>query len=63
MLSLISSRNHCQRFSPPQISDTPQAGLEPAQILSLDTVECSCIAVIYIALQHPKGPPQENENL
>ena len=32
--SLISSRDHCQRSSPSRISDTPQAGFEPAQNLS-----------------------------
>ena len=32
---LISSRDHCQRFSPLQISDTPRAGFEPAQNLNL----------------------------
>ena len=31
---LISSRDHCQRSSPSQISDTPRAGFEPAQNLS-----------------------------
>ena len=31
MFSLISSWDHCQRSSPSQISDTPQAGFEPAQ--------------------------------
>ena len=30
---LISSRDHCQRFSPSRISDTPRAGFEPAQNL------------------------------
>ena len=39
MFSLISSRNHCQRSSPSQISDTPQARFEPAQNLSLGLVE------------------------
>ena len=29
--SLISSRDHCQRSSPLQISDTPRAGFKPAQ--------------------------------
>ena len=32
--SLISSRNHCQRSWPSQISDTPRAGFEPAQNLN-----------------------------
>ena len=31
MLSLISRRDHCQIFSPSQISDTPQARFELAQ--------------------------------
>ena len=38
-LSLISSRGHCQRFSPSQISDTSQTWFEPAQNLSTDFVE------------------------
>ena len=37
--SLISSRDHCQRFSPSQISDTPRAGSEPAQNLNSGLVE------------------------
>ena len=45
-LRLISSRDHCQRFSLSQISDTPQAGFEPAQNLSSDFVEWSCAVVI-----------------
>ena len=32
--TLISSRDHCQRSSPSQISDTLRAGFEPAQNLS-----------------------------
>ena len=36
---LISSRDHCQRSSPSQISDTQQAGFEPAQNLSSGLVE------------------------
>ena len=35
--SLISSRDHCQRSSPPRIFDTPQAGFEPVQSLSSGT--------------------------
>ena len=38
-LSLISSREHCQKFSPSHICDTPQAGFEPAQNLSSNFVE------------------------
>ena len=37
--SLISSREYCQRFSPSRISNTPQAGFEPAQNLSSGLVE------------------------
>ena len=32
-LSLIYSQNHCQRFSPPQISGTASAGVEALKIL------------------------------
>ena len=41
-LSLISSRNHFQRSSPLQISDTPRVRFEPVKNLSSDFVECSC---------------------
>ena len=44
--SLISSRNHCQRYSPPRISDASRAGFEPAQSLSSGFVEWSCAVVI-----------------
>ena len=37
--SLISSWDHCQRSSPSRISDTPQAGFEPAQNLNSGLVE------------------------
>ena len=37
--SLISSQDHCPRFSPSRISDTSRAGIEPAQNLSLGFVE------------------------
>ena len=37
VFSLISSRDHCQKFSPSRISDT--AGFEPAQSLSSGLVE------------------------
>ena len=46
MFSLISSRNHCQRPSPPQISDKPRAGFETEQNLSSSLVEWSCAVVI-----------------
>ena len=52
--SLISSRDHCQRSSPSRISDTPQAGFEHAQNLSLGLVEWSYAVVIIITPQrHP----------
>ena len=38
-LSLISSRDHCQRSSPSGISDTPREEFEPAQGLSSGLVE------------------------
>ena len=44
--SLISSRDHCQRSSPSRISNTSQAGFEPAQNLSSSFVEWSCTLVI-----------------
>ena len=44
--SLISRRDHCHRSSPSQICDTPWAGFEPAQKLSLGLVEWSCAVVI-----------------
>ena len=37
-LSLFSSQDYCQRFSPSPISDTQQVGYEPAQKLSSDIV-------------------------
>ena len=47
--SLISSRDHCQRSSPSRISDTPQAGFEPAQNMSSGFLERSYAAVITTA--------------
>ena len=44
--SLISSRDHCQRFSPSQITETPQAGFEPVQNLSSGIIEWRCAVVI-----------------
>ena len=38
-VSLISSQDHCQRFSQSQTFDTPRAGFESAQNLSSDFVE------------------------
>ena len=45
-LRLISKQDHYERFSPLQISDTPQAELEPEQNLSSDFDEWSCTVVI-----------------
>ena len=38
-LSLISSRDYCQRFSTSQISDKSRVGFEPAQNLITDLFE------------------------
>ena len=43
---LISRRDHYQRYSPSRILDTPQAGFEPPQNLSLGLNEKSCAVVI-----------------
>ena len=48
MVYTISCREHCQRPSPSRISDTPWAGFEHAQNLSLGLVEWSCVVVITI---------------
>ena len=50
--SLFSSWDNCQRSSPLRISDTPQAGFEPAQSLSSGLVEWSCTVVITTTPQH-----------
>ena len=52
-LSLISSRDHCQRSSPWWISDMPRAWFEPVQNLSADCVEWSCTVVITTTLNLP----------
>ena len=52
--SLISSQDHCQRSSPLRISDTPQAGFEPAQNLSSGLVERSCAVAITTTLRCQK---------
>ena len=44
--SLISSRNHCQRSPPLQISDTRREGFEPAENLNSGLIEQSCAVVI-----------------
>ena len=40
------SRDHCERFSPSQISNTPRTGFEIVQNPSSDFVERSCAVVI-----------------
>ena len=45
-LSIISRRDHCQRFSTLQIAGMPGAGFEPAENLSLGFVEWSCALMI-----------------
>ena len=52
--SIISSRDHCQRSSPSQISDTPRAGFEPVQSSGL--VERSCTVVITTTPRHYTPP-------
>ena len=44
--SLISSQDHCQRYSPSRISNTARARYEPAQNLSSRFVEWRCAVVI-----------------
>ena len=46
MFSLISSQDHCQRFSPLQISERLQTGFERAQNMSSGFVEWRCAVVI-----------------
>ena len=48
MVYTISWRKHCQRPSRLRISDTPWAGFEHAQNLSLGLFEWSCVVVITI---------------
>ena len=47
-ISLISSRDHCQRSSPSSISYKPRAGFETPQNLSSGLVEWSCAVVITV---------------
>ena len=54
--SLISSQDHCQRYSPSRISNMQRAGSEPPQKLSSGLVEWSCAVVITTA-------PQRHVNL
>ena len=53
--SLISSRDHCQSFSPSQIFDTRRAGLESALNLSSGFVELSCTIIITTTTRRRKG--------
>ena len=56
VFSLISSRDHCQRFLSSRISDTPRAGFEPVQNLSSGFVEWSCAGMITTTpRRHKKG--------
>ena len=45
VFNFISKRDHCQRFSPSQIFDTPRAVFESAQNLSSSLIEWSCAIV------------------
>ena len=45
-LRLISSSDHCQRFSPSQTSDRPQARFKPALNLNSGIVEEICAVVM-----------------
>ena len=49
---LISRQDHCPRFSPPQIMDTSQAGLEPMENLKSVLVESGCVVVITATPHH-----------
>ena len=51
VLSFISSRDYCQRYSPSRSPDTPRAGFEPARNLSSGLVERSCSVVITTTLR------------
>ena len=51
-LSLISSRDQSQGFSPSQITDTARAGFEPAQNLSSGFAERSFAVVTTTTLVH-----------
>ena len=55
-ICFFSSWDHCQRFSPSQISDTPWTGLEPCQdLMSSGFVEWGCAEVSTITrMRHYK---------
>ena len=46
VFSFISRCDHCQRFSPLRISNTPRTGFEPAQNPNSGLMEWSCEVVI-----------------
>ena len=52
VVSLISRQDHCRRYSPMRISNTPRAGFELAQNLSSGFVEWSCAVVITTTTRH-----------
>ena len=54
VFSLISRQDHCQRFSPLQITDTSRAGFEPALNLRLGFVGWGCSVVITTKPQRHK---------
>ena len=60
VFSLISSRDHCQRFSPSWISDTTRAGFAPAQNLSSGFYEWSCAVVITTTSRPHRGRDWNN---
>ena len=57
--NLISSRDHCQRPSTSQISDTPWAEFKPARRLSSGLVEWSCAVVVTTTLQRHNSSVSE----
>ena len=56
VFSIISSRDYCQRSSPSRISNTPQAGFEPAQNLRSGVAGQSCTVVRTTTLRRPNEP-------
>ena len=48
----IFGQDHCLRFSPPQIWDTPQAGFELVENLKSGFVERNCVVVITATPHH-----------
>ena len=58
---LISNWEHCQKFSPWQISDTLRTGFERALNLSSGFVERSCAVVITTTLRGHKIMDKNND--